>query len=407
MQRKICFILAFVFIISVLAGCRERREYPTDNAYHAGTDCQYYLSAAAKSGYVAQGSDAYYMLVDNYLLAIDMDNMNAVPLCSKPNCLHNNEEDEDKKRNCDAYFMGGPASQVFCFDENLYVCCKSIGTKDKWELIRIKPDGTERKTIFTFIASTFRTACIHRGVFYYSAEGLSENLENSAAIYALPLANPNHGPDVLYTCDKKEISGNAISNLAAFGKRLYFRENGSDGLAMLKIIDLNTGEISCPDIPGEINLIDRPLFVNGSLVLNCFAAPEGYPYVNEDKVQVWMYQFDLDGKKRKLLTEVPHVIASCDDNYLYHLRLYSDIPDDYLHICTFDLEELDTIPLSAVEIDGRKLKLEHLYPLFGDKVILEVLLTGGWEVFWFSKSEIGSGHIQLHEILHYTSGDYE
>lgn len=83
-----------LFLIN-MAGCSQNSEQA--DAYIEGTDYQYmYGSTINMFAHQAKGEDGYYLLAEKCVYYINNSMDTVVPLCSKIDCLHNEEIDGEK-----------------------------------------------------------------------------------------------------------------------------------------------------------------------------------------------------------------------------------------------------------------------------------------------------------------------
>ena len=392
-------LLPALALLLALSGCGVRM--PTDDAYHPETDCAYYLTSAVNGNRAAEGSTGCYLLMGDYLMFIDEETTETIPLCAKPNCLHDRETDEAMRESCEAFFPG--AQTLLCGSGGyLYVCCgvRGYGNAGKRELIRMKEDGSGRRTVYTFTAALNPCMCIHRGVFYYCVEGYSAEMDSSAVIMAKSLTHSGEEAKVLYAAPETAATGSRLSALTAYGSRLYFREKLDDDLHYtVRIVDLKNGTVHTPEMPEEVGYIDRPLILNGQLMLPGLIFPEGYPASGEEP-QYRLMAFELDGRGMRLLSDAPYCVVSCDTENLYYYAPPVGKREDYLHVCSAALEELGYVPLSGVTHDGVSIRLEHFFPMRGKRLLLEVLPEGGGRALYgFDRADFGKETIVPYEIL--------
>lgn len=53
--------------------------------------------------YMAKGENGYYLCIGSFLFYWEEGMDEAIPLCSKIDCMHQYEEDQEKARECEAY----------------------------------------------------------------------------------------------------------------------------------------------------------------------------------------------------------------------------------------------------------------------------------------------------------------
>lgn len=148
MKRAIrIFVIALALML--FASCSAAKTYPTDDVYHPETDSAYYSGPNFFPYKLVEGDAGYYFKAGNTLLFADKTTMEVLPLCSLPGCLHNQETDEAKRELCQAYF---PANSILTpmayYNGSLYICYRKTLRSD-FTLVRLSPDGTERREVMT------------------------------------------------------------------------------------------------------------------------------------------------------------------------------------------------------------------------------------------------------------------
>ena len=421
MRRLALLALALL----LLTACGRPAGMPTDEAYHPGTDHPYPMQSNHSSFFTlfVETEKGYYFRVPDMLFYMDADTMEPLPVCSKPNCLHYEENDRQVFRTCDAYL---PCS-VFptytgMYDGSLYMWTKDIGVgEDGWNktidvILRVSPDGTRRETLWTlgYSGTGMDVGLIfHRGTMYRATETRDESGTKHVVLAAYSLADPGREAEVLY---EAEYTGwqSSIYNLTAYGNRLYFTRPMPDSdYAELCVLDLRTGELTVPELPDPDF---DPLFVTfcgGKLLLECLdklppgTREEAYRTDRTER----LYRGELDGSGWELLGETRIGCFSADERYIYKVpEFYSGgEKDPYVHIWDADMNELDRIDLTELA-DPAQYSMACCMSGSGDQAFLGLWLredTGpAYRYYWFSKSDIGSGNIELHRFFDNDGDEY-
>ena len=405
MKRGIALLLA----LALLAGCAAGQMYPTDNAYHPETDYPYSMTMELNTKYFAEQEKGYYFYIPNCMFYMDKASMEPVPLCSKPNCLHWEEATAEAFHDCNAYFSAGVRPPMGWFDGNLYLisqvdALEETGIHLQWALLQVAPDGAQRKILYRFSpGAIIETAIIHRGVIYIAVREITENGEVKGSIMAYSLTKPDRKPERIIEIDI--FPDNSMQqSLTAYGQRLYFvRYISDEGDRELCIYDLKTKELT--QVHGTKDGYS-PIYVTfmGDKMLVEYKSylPQGDP----EDVKSYperIYRCDLEGNGRELLWEDMGFFAA-DDTYIYRVaNLWADKENDhFIHICDADGGEVDRIDLFAID-GAEKLVSASCHVSADDQVLIETSRGGEsglrYYFYWFSKSEIGSGQIQVHPFI--------
>lgn len=124
--------------------------------------------------------------------------MEPVPLCNKPNCLHQQEQDPEKVADCSAFFRDSRAEPLLAYyDGAVYL----TALKDPFDssgaigLIRVKTDGTERETVLE-LPENSGVCLIHRGYLYYTVDTYNIELDADYGVYRQSLQGGK--PELIY-----------------------------------------------------------------------------------------------------------------------------------------------------------------------------------------------------------------
>ena len=70
--------------------------------------------------YMAKGENGYYLCIGSFLFYWEEGMDEAIPLCSKIDCMHQYEEDREKARECEAYVGYTSMNLLDYYDGKLY-----------------------------------------------------------------------------------------------------------------------------------------------------------------------------------------------------------------------------------------------------------------------------------------------
>ena len=219
----------YIALICVLAtlftGCAARPSYPSDDAYHMETDDQYSLHAQGTFKNLAEGKEGYYFALtlkgNHFLFYTDKKTLQTLPVCGKPNCLHYQETDEERRKLCNAFFTGDSYyPTVLCNEERLLIPV-SKGTSGMG-LESFSNDGAQRKAVLSpegISNSLFMTA--HRGYLYYIRSEYTEEMEISSCLYRRSLHQVNSKEELLFASPYGQ-TGDGLYNILGYGNNVYF-----------------------------------------------------------------------------------------------------------------------------------------------------------------------------------------
>jgi hypothetical protein len=226
--RFIFLFILSIFLSIVLSCCASVNEYDP-NQYDFEQDDQYYLikpNALLQS--IAESENGYYFFsgqTNSYLYYMDKKTMKPVVLCNKPDCLHSDESDGNKRRDCNAYFNN--CTNLIYYNKNLYAIGgdpNPFSFSSDHFLYEISLDGTRRKIIYKF-EDDIQHLIIHRGYIYYNVDDFGElngnetNTESTSRIYRINMDKIGSGSELVF--EGKGIYG-LVSTIVGYKNNVYF-----------------------------------------------------------------------------------------------------------------------------------------------------------------------------------------
>lgn len=314
--RNILTVLSVLCLLLTMGCSNEQIEYNNTDYIDYSFDMQImYHQGGAYTPMTKSDTGYYYVGDDGIVIYIDKESKKATPLCSKPNCLH------DDKDNCDAYFdiseyfvidplFGCFGTAIQCYDEHLYMVCGEYDQSNieyKTYLLKMDLDGKNQERLNEYFDCAFSDWFIHRGYLYYSTD---------SALLRLPIDDINGEPQVLHETEYyTEDATNTYHGLSAYGNYLYFTlsEKDEDGMAkgeVKMILNLDTLEVSeMPVIDG--NQTVTAWFVDSKLVMQ---------YSDAKRDVRKYYISELDGSNYEEMFEEEQKTAKrmiSDGKYIY------------------------------------------------------------------------------------------
>ena len=399
-----------IFICLLLSGCGDGVLEASADEYNPKMDSQYYL-ATGKSNYAEGENGYYYMTSGGYLLYVNAQTMDVVPLCSRPECLHNDETDPKKKELCNSYFPVMPyvlyvGGYVWVFRQ----MPASVFWKHRYELIRMEPDGSNRKTMVSFECVHAGNPVVHRNHFFCTTFSTDENGMGTSQILSFNLNKVSSSPTVLYATEQENAGYNTFHDLLAYGSRLYWVEKNDEIRQTLKYTDLNGSGVVEWTLPEEMIRVSDISVMDGRLLVWCSGSDWVGTIQEYNGYTEHLYSCDLSGNDVELLSDdAAYCIVAADSKYIYQTTPYTgDILQDSITVYDKSMKKIDEIPFQQLTDD--KIIAYELYPSQKQQMIIQTFVAsqsgGEYRFFWFDKSEIGSNSIKTQEFFKYNDQDY-
>ena len=190
---SICMMAAMICTVGCSGGeeSREQVQYEYSDYEFDSNNAQYYMksSAAAEDGYYYVANSPIYTKSNSFLYYFDMIKKNAMPLCTKLNCEHNDE-------NCDAYLSSDECVgyDIWYYNKRIYMIER---TAEKDILVSYDKTGRDKKTSAVLsvdgmsVNSSASRSCVNKGRLYYVLVG-----ENAQYLYVVSLTD-NKDPELI------------------------------------------------------------------------------------------------------------------------------------------------------------------------------------------------------------------
>ena len=192
-------------------------------SYNSETDWDWSYYGGNHISKIAKGDNGYYIRLGEYIYFCSFEREKLIPLCVRPDCLHDKEESSEKKELCMAYVGLGTSALFSGIQENeetLYAnfAIQSIGEDGKTyagdDLYSVKKDGSSREKMNLKMENASRF-CIQRGNVYYVTHVTDPaKLTETEGVYRVPLDGGNPVPIA-------EVQGNAIFEIYPYGDFVY------------------------------------------------------------------------------------------------------------------------------------------------------------------------------------------
>ena len=369
-----------------------------------------------------RGEKGYYVLWNNFVYFLDGESQSLMPLCSKADCLHDQETDSERLVGCHAYVgenLGGSDVGINYCNGWIYTIVEDF---DNATLIRIAEDGTKKETVYQWSGThSVEQWAVHRNVLYYVEH--SYYMENNAvrekyALMQLSLEDGLRQPKELYEPPQEYVIY-SMSWPQVYGNYIYIQVDGST-TSEEEITDDNylqylyfrtiacnletgeTSELTAPDM-GDHDYIQGVTFWQDHILIKPATAG-----------QVWektgtVYSANLDGSDPQVFIEdIPQGDQLLSDGKYLYLTNHNRVTrwgegEAFYQVLDKDLNEVDTFTMPygwdcyiAVgdpderfdlyyETDGADEESEEFDDMEDEEIT-------GWGVFRWDKTTIGSYH---------------
>lgn len=324
MKKVSCiFLVVMIFISCMLAGCEKKdiefvsKQNMLGVDYSKDMQIMYLCGGGSISVPMTKSDTGYYYLgrgLDGYriVIYIDKESRKATPLCSKPNCMHDDIEI------CDAYvkssetvsidtMFGATGNLIQYYKGSLYLLCgeydESFINYNSY-IMKMNLDGSNREKMTDYFDFSVKYWCMHRGYLYYLTD---------STLFRVSEDSLDSEPEVIYKAEYFIENGrNTFDYLYAYKNYIYFSVNEKDDKgngegAKSYCINLDTLEKSEIEIGTEYAVVQG--FLDNKVIVT----------YADDSGRIFEIT-DLDGKNGKeFITEEQIGVKSFtnDGSYLY------------------------------------------------------------------------------------------
>lgn len=378
MKLKVRGSLLIILLLTIgcISGCDSSNELP--DTYIEGSDHQYMRMGESFWPYFQKGEKGYYFIWNDFIYFFDEKTEKIVPLCSRVDCLHDAETQQDKRENCNAYAPKSSASGIAWCNGSLYYVFPGDYTRKKDPVLyRIHADGSGKEELYRWKDATFAINqwIVHRDALYYMTQTFSygtEDIDTTYIAYAMPLSgNERFHSYVMYQSPAEGVDVITLGNPTAYGNHVYFVSTGNlDGwsgtdddwmdYSYHKVLEYNiltkeTGEISLPGPLPKASIATIHTFWKDKLIFDMWDPSKGYLYedtfyianLDGTEAEIFMpckngYGLDGDGKYLYLTNSFIYECGKDPDPKFY--RVYDDSLNEIDNF-TVDEKQKFEIPL--------------------------------------------------------------
>ena len=155
MKIKRIKVLVIIMLMAIsIMGCDNAKDYSGEYNFETDDQYSYATSIVSWKKYQSDGN-GQYILMNDYIYYYNNETKQMNPLCSKANCLHDMENDKERRGDCNAYLNRGGDTDgassdvedsgykyIQYYEGNIYYF---IGSS----LYSVSKDGSSEKKIYT------------------------------------------------------------------------------------------------------------------------------------------------------------------------------------------------------------------------------------------------------------------
>lgn len=229
---KLAVVLLCVFS---LTACEKSNNNEPEDEYSV---CQMGFTYMSGNPMI-ESPDGYYVFNGNFLNFYDKSLENPVVVCSRPECMHENEP-EDKRTGCNAFF--GSQTDLKYYNGFLYISADAMKGDEACSIYKVSLDGSEREKIYTGAQGGGLQFVIYKGDIIVFEKQYKED-EVKAVLTRFPIRNPEE-PNIIF--ESHDLEDPYINRLEYDGDFLYFElSDYSENIENFNYrIDLKTNEAS-------------------------------------------------------------------------------------------------------------------------------------------------------------------
>lgn len=410
MKKEWCIVLSLLLCLGMLVACRPQAEnsgeetsgsdetdrmpmqdpsMPTDNVFHPETDYQY--SWGKNGDYFQRTPDGLYFWGLGRLYFLDESTLMPQICCFRPDCEHHWYE-----YTCTAD-LSGVFQGIEYMDGRLYYdAVRGIGGKYQSQFYSVDYTGDNCKKLMDY--PEYANWIIHRGYLYSYYRVYEENAHSQEGKIMLTQTSLKD-PNMTKTLWEGGWSNLRAGDVTAYGNYLIFsrlRESATADYIDLYSLNLQTGELKQFTPPEGV--LPQSFRQDGDRILvktvkdmktQCFFS---LSLSLEDSIEYTEWEEENINEKK--------IYIGADTQYIYK-GVYDQANGKHENLEIMDRNGtvVDTVDLSSLD---EKIKFAPLALYCDPKEDGYVFLANAglnWGFYYFKKSEIGSGEIQVTPMM--------
>lgn len=276
MKIKRIKVLVIIMLMAIsIMGCDNAKDYSGEYNFETDDQYSYATSIVSWKKYQSDGN-GQYILMNDYIYYYNNETNQMNPLCSKANCLHDMENDKERRGDCNAYLNRGGDTDgassdvedpgykyIQYYEGNIYYF---IGSS----LYSVSKDGSSKKKIYMVgDGKEVGSWLIHRGKLYY---GLKEYTYEGERVYSkgiismikLGKSMDEKNSEVIFETED-ELNLQEMGNIQAYKNKLFFQVSCNskdftmtDNESWIKSLesnyymyDVDSNQLSVIDVPDK------------------------------------------------------------------------------------------------------------------------------------------------------------
>ncbi len=371
--------VALIFIV-LLVGCTSTDI--REDSYIEGKDFQF-MYDSQQDTLMAESKDGYYFFSGLFLYYVNKASMSPIILCNRPNCMHEEEVDSEKIPYCNA-FVPRP-NYLTVYEENIYMLSQ-LSPRDL-ELIKMSLDGTNRKSIFSYVTGV-STGILHRGIYYYATLSWDSNQKSVYSLNSVNINKLHVKPKVLHTGTFNNGTFNALN---CRGNNLFFDEVELNETGLIqKNYRLDLLENKLHSIIED----KKDMLLGGKVIFKDkihYSLWEVYSNGAPIRSEFWVSDLNGNNISSDKDTKLKSPLVDLEYFYLNDLdAAYSGIPQSAMGLTILDsnFNELDFVKLG-------QFKSSTVLPGGSKHLFVQVEVEDKFQVYYVNKDEFGSHNVQL------------
>lgn len=377
--------------------------YTTDltielSEFNPETDWNWKYLGGGAGAYMTVVGDTHYVRLSEYVYVCSPETGEILPLCAKPDCLHDKEEDYTRIAYCTANVLRGfGRSSIQYYQGKLYANANAkasyIENADLTEssfpgdyVAELSLDGTEKDFLNAKCDSAY-DLLIHRGNIYYIND-VSDGAEDVFEVRELPLEGGDY-----HIIAKLRCGMGTRFKVFCYGNYLYLV---ADQNLILYDILSQTATVKELSIPGII------LYVSENVLYGVTNIAEG---ITNQRQPTQIYSLDWEGENLELFLTLQNTgsdrwlpedlinnnpYISMDEKYIYQVVEANDT--DYLIV----YDRNDGKPMQRIELNGLNY---YVRPgVEEDRIWLVPYIVQDDPVLWLEKDRILEENVTFHEL---------
>lgn len=395
--RCICLVLV-VCVLVFMSACKNGEPTPhtvsnseivpsnlSNTYYNFETDCQYNVANPPFDYYVAKGTNGYYILKDNYVFYTDVISGLAIPLCNKPNCLHNSD---NVSHPCNAN-LSNSGDNITYNQGYIYYLGDKIDGDTGTSIMRMTVDGSgTRTTVYESEHNSYKWI-IHRGNIYnayleYPPKSEYENSNKCRLVLEQISLDNTDETKVIYKSDEY-LQDASFNYLVAFDDFVYYsilyysdEDELIEKLCCYDTKNRNTRDVVLPE--DDMNPYEYGV---------SYIYPLGDKLIFKAGTEIYQCDLNSENVKRVLTLGDEYHNVFTDGTYLYEDNFANYLNSELLSIPKEDsrivkvydsnLNFVDTLNVGSFELSFRS--CDDIY---------SIVVNYDGTISWFDKSLIGN-----------------